>query len=151
MKPAFSKQTLFLIISFSLFSCIQKSDTKFSEPKVWKDSLNSKSTSNSNVPLATWISHSDNSTQILELADSSTGIVYYFIKNFIDSRKKHTPYYYKAKCKVKNWSKYSLSVSTDKYNFYYDVWGDTLTLKDEVGVMEKLIRVYNDTVSRNQQ
>lgn len=97
--------------------------------------------------LATWISHSANSLQVLELKDSTNALVYWFRSG--NQKFNIQPYYFKANGKVKQWDRNKLTVQTDKYNLYYDIWDDTLILRDEAGIIEKLIRVYNDSVGRS--
>jgi len=101
-------------------------------------------------PLATWASHSNHAFQLLELSDSGSGTIYYFIDGNTNSKRIEVPYYFKAKAKVELWNKVQMIIKTDKYRFYYDIWNDTLVLKDESGIREKLIRAYNDTAMRNQ-
>src|SRR6185503_18989085 len=125
---------LYLTFILTVISCSQKTGNK---------QLQSKSKPAENysdrVP-ETWISHNINSSQLLELKDSSIAVVYWFIGAKFSSGKK--PYYYKSTGKVIKWKDVELAIQTDKYKFYYNIWKDTLRLMGEAGIMEKLVKVY---------
>jgi hypothetical protein len=137
-----------VLLLFTIISCNEGS----SNNKLIQTSLNDTIFRSNFVdtPMATWASNSIHSFQILELKDSFNATIYYYVDAYTNPNKMESPYYFKAKAKVALWNQNQMTVKTDKYNFYYDIWRDTLILKDEAGIQEKLIRVYNDTVMRNQ-
>jgi len=139
------------LLLLAMVSCNEgnsKKENEFVKSDLKDTLLTSKMIDN---PLATWASHSNHAFQLLELSDSASGTIYYFIDGYTNPTKIEAPYYFKAKAEVSLWNKNQLIIKTDKYKFYYDIWNDTLVLRDEAGIQEKLIRVYNDTAVRNQQ
>ena len=139
------KQLLSFLLTLIVFSCSQKRESikSLEGPSFIK-------ANESDSIWATWVSHSLHSFQMLELKDSSNALVYCFEEG--RQQLKNKPYFFKAVGKVTYWNKNKLTVHTDKYTFYYNIGDDTLILRGGAGgadIIEKLIRVTNDTVGRS--
>jgi hypothetical protein len=144
------KNLFSVLFLFTITSCNEENSDTIKKPiqTSIKDTL--LTPKEIDTPLATWASHSLHAFQLLELRDSFNATIYYFIDGYTNPNRIEAPYYFKAKAKVALWNSNQMTILTDKFKFYYDIWKDTLILRDEAGIQEKLIRVHNDTVMRNQ-